>query len=84
MGPNSTLFSKNNTYQNARSNIGGCIAITGYAKVTFDNDTFEKCSALTGGAIAAHDFGELTVKNCKFSKNIAFSGKGENIFAQRF
>jgi hypothetical protein len=56
IGPNSTLVSKGNLYMNSRSNIGGCIAIQGFADASFEGDSFTKCSALTGGAISATDF----------------------------
>lgn len=92
IGPNSTLVSKYNQYKNARSNVGGCVTVLGAAWARFYKDSFEKCVGVTGGAIAAIDFKDLTVDKCTFStqslqnydQNVAFSGKGESIFAQRF
>ena len=61
----------------------------GASTASFYGDTFTKCVGITGGAIAAIDFMDMTIDNCKFGDNdalnnilnVAFSGRGENIFA---
>jgi hypothetical protein len=69
--------------------VGGCVTIIGASNAKFTDDTFTQCLGITGGAIAAIDFKDLIVENCQFGGgntqnnflNIAFSGRGENIFA---
>ncbi len=57
------------------------MALEGYAQATFTNDTFEQCSSVAGGAIYGTDFESLVVDSCSFTGNVAFSGRGENVFA---
>ena len=84
IGTNSSVFSRDNLYMEARSFVGGCVAIVGFARASFYNDNFTRCAAEFGGAIYGSEFDSLSIVASSFSQNAVFGGKGENIFAERF
>jgi hypothetical protein len=56
----------------------------GLCEANFYKDKFESCAASVGGAIYAQDFASLNMTDVDFVKNIAYSGEGEAIYAERF
>lgn len=81
---NSSYTSALTTYKNARSQVGGCVAMIGLCEAKFKNDVFENCAASVGGAIYGQDFASLNMANVEFKMNKAYSGEGEAVYAERF